>query len=74
MAVVTQRDLVESITGLRDVARDLLIVAVEPSPEGAPHGTVLVNARTLDVHARYLQSVADEIALLITDKKVVVPS
>ena len=70
---VTQRDILESIVGLRGVSADLTAAGAEETPEGAPNGTVLVTARSLDKHARYLESVADELLKLIPEKVVKVP-
>lgn len=70
---VTQRDVAESVVGLRGVASDLREAAAEVAPEGAPPGTVLINARALTAHANYLDEVADELLTLIPEKKVVLP-
>jgi hypothetical protein len=71
--VVSQRDLVETITELRAVAGDLTRAANRETPDGAPAGTILVSSRVLDRHARFLETVSEELMLLITDKAVKVP-
>ena len=70
---VTLRDIVESIQGLRDVARDLTATADSGTPQGAPEGTVLAAAKKLASDAAYLRSVAEELLTLVPERKVAVP-
>lgn len=74
MKKVTQRDVAESISGLRGVAADLQqAVNSNPVVQGLPPGTVLVQANVLARHARYIEGVADELLGLIPEKPVSVP-
>lgn len=63
---ITQRDLVESIQGLRDTARDLRDAGARPRPDG----TVLVQVEGLVDAAQYLEKVAEELTSLIPDRPV----
>ncbi len=71
---ITQRDIVESVTGLRDTAK--VIRSILSSGDRDRKGTVTVTLRIdeLDRQARYLDQVADELTTLIPDEPVIVPT
>ena len=73
LKTVTQRDLVDSIFGLRDMAKDLRQAIDSPTVAGVAPPAVPVSVQGLVRHAAYLESVADELQNLIPAKKVVVP-
>jgi hypothetical protein len=70
MRKVTQRDIAETISGLRGISTDLAQASETAVPTGAPVGTVLLQASVLARHARYLEGVADELATLIPETPV----
>lgn len=69
MSKITQRDLLESIVGLRAIAHDLRVAT-----EHAEGSTVEVSVRGMMEHATYLDQVANELAGLIPDRPVKIPS
>jgi len=70
---ITQRDLVDSITGLRGIAKDLRQAVDSPTVAGVAPPAVPLSVQGLLRHAVYLETVADELQQLIPNKKVVVP-
>jgi hypothetical protein len=72
MAKVTQRDLVDTITGLRVTAGDLKTLAQQPPLANMP-GVVLAKTTGLLEIAQYLLTVADELLTLIPDKVIPTP-
>jgi len=71
---VTQRDIAETVIGLKGIATDMLEAAnTRPNIEGLPPGSVLVSANVLARHSRFLEAAADELLTLIPEKPVAVP-
>lgn len=70
---VTQRDLVESVSGLQSIAKDLRGAANSKPIPGFEHPVVPVGAQGLLHHAAFLDRVVGEILQLIEDKPVKVP-
>lgn len=68
MPKVTQRDIADSVSGLRDIAKDLRSAAAQPE-----NGQVLVRASAMINHAAYLEQVASELLTLIPDTPVKPP-
>lgn len=62
MPKVTQRDIAESVAGLRDIAKDLR--SAMENPEG---GRAAVRVSVMLNHAAYLEQVAGELLSLIPD-------
>jgi hypothetical protein len=75
MPQLTQRDLVDSISGLRLEARKLRAAGEpdEATEKVAGRGSVLVDGAALQRTADYLDRVADELQTLIPDKPVKPP-
>lgn len=69
MARLTQRDIVESVAGLREVAADLATA----TPSAEVSGAVIVRYSVLLNHIAYLRQVADELQTLIPDTPVKTP-
>jgi hypothetical protein len=70
---VTQRDIVDSIIGLRGVARDLRQATDSPLVAGVSPTAVPLSVEGLIRHATYLETVADELQTLIPTKKISIP-
>jgi len=69
MAKLTQRDIVETIMGLKTVAEELHRASQGTPLEGmAPQGTVLAKAAALLAISQYLETVVEELKNLIPDK------
>lgn len=71
--IVTQRDIVDSITGLRAVAKDLRRATDSPTVKDVYPPAVPLSIQGLLTTAAYLDEVADELQALIPDEKVSVP-
>jgi len=71
--IVTQRDIVESITGLRAVAKDLRRATDSPTVKDVHPPAVPLSIQGLLMAATYIDQVADELQNLIPDEKVSVP-
>ena len=70
---VTQRDIVDSIIGLRNIARDLRQATDSPLVKGVSPAAVPLSVEGLIRHANYLETVADELQTLIPPKKITIP-
>ena len=70
---VTQRDLVDTIVGLREIAKDLKQAVDNPTVAGVTPPAVPVAIQGLIKHAAYLEGVAEELQTLVSPKKVNVP-
>lgn len=70
---VTQRDIVDSIIGLRELARDLRNASDGPTVAKINPPAVPVSVQGLLRHAVYLETVADELRGLVLDTDVIVP-
>jgi hypothetical protein len=74
MPKITQRDIVESVTGLRDTAKVIRSMIEAGSRDRNGNVTVTIRPDGLMRQATYLDQVADELATLIPDEPVVVPA
>ena len=72
---ITQKDIVESIFGLREMA-EAMRRATEDSPqvEGVTSPSIPVRITTVLSNAQYLETVARELTALIPDQPVPIPS
>jgi hypothetical protein len=70
MPKITQRDIVDSVVGLRAIAFDLRQVTQKATPES---DTTMIRVAPLVRYIAYLDQVADELKSLIPDDVVVVP-
>jgi hypothetical protein len=69
MAKLTQRDIVETIMGLKTVAEELHRASQGTPLEGmVPQGAVLTKAAALLEISQYLETVVEELKNLIPDK------
>lgn len=66
--VITQRDIIDTITGLHQEARALRSAAETPPIPDMPEPVVVVKVSGLLATAEYLEQVAAELAYLITDQ------
>lgn len=73
MPKITQRDIVESVTGLRDTAKVIRSVIAAGTRDRNGNVTVTIRPDGLMRQATYLDQVADELATLIPDEPVTVP-
>lgn len=73
MPKITQRDIVESVTGLRDTAKVIRSVIEAGTRDRNGNVTVTIRPDGLMRQATYLDQVADELATLIPDEPVTVP-
>lgn len=73
MPKITQRDIVESVTGLRDTAKVIRSVIEAGTRDRNGNVTVTIRPEGLMRQATYLDQVADELATLIPDEPVIVP-
>jgi len=71
--IITQQDIVDSIVGLKNVARDLRQAVDGPTVAGVNPPAVPVAVPGLLAHAGYLDQVAEELQNLIPATKVTVP-
>lgn len=67
--MITQRDILETIEGLRQEARSLRAAAQTPPIPDMAEPVVVVNAAGLTATAAYLDDVASELAELIDNSK-----
>ncbi len=70
MVKLTQRDIAETVSGLRATAEDLQTLSRGTLIEGLPHGTVLAKISTLQEMSQYLKMVAEELLTLIPNRTV----
>lgn len=70
---LTQHDIVDSIVGLRELAKDLRAATESPTVAKINPPAVPVSVQGLLRHAVYLEAVADELRGLILDCDVVIP-
>lgn len=73
MPKITQRDIVESVTGLRDTAKVIRSMIEAGARDRNGNVTVTIRPEALTRQASYLDQVADELATLIPDEPVTVP-
>lgn len=73
MPKITQRDIVESVTGLRDTAKVIRSVIEAGTRDRNGNVTVTIRPEGLMRQATYLDQVADELETLIPDEPVIVP-
>lgn len=73
MPKITQRDIVESVIGLRDTARVIRSILEAGTRDRNGNVTVTIRPEGLTRQASYLDQVADELATLIPDEPVTVP-
>ena len=73
MPRITQRDIVESVTGLRDTAKVIRSVIDGGTRDRKGNITVTIRPDGLLRQATYLEQVADELTSLIPDEPVTVP-
>jgi len=69
----TVQDIVDTIYGLRDLARELTEASRSSQVEGVPYPAVLADPVALATHAAYLETVANELMTLVPAAKVIVP-
>lgn len=74
MPKVTQRDIVESVTGLRDTAKHLRILIANGQRDNEGFITLTIRPDALGRQADYLDQVAEELTSLVPDKPVKVPA
>ena len=65
---ITQRDIAESIVGIRDICKDLRSVT-----DGQKGSTVTIAVAPMLRHIAYLDQVANELMTLIPEDPVIVP-
>jgi len=70
---VTQRDIVDSIIGLKQKAKDLRQATDSPTVAGVTPPAVPVSVKGLLQVADYLEIVAEELQNLIPPKKITLP-
>lgn len=73
MPKITQHDIVESVTGLRDTAKVIRSVIEAGTRDRNGNVTVTIRPDGLMRQATYLDQVADELTTLIPDEPVTVP-
>lgn len=70
MAKLTQRDIVDTIVGLRASAEDLRTLTRGTPVEGMTPTMVMAKVSDLQAMAQYLTTIADELLALIPDKEI----
>ena len=73
MPKVTQRDIVDSVVGLRDVSATLRALLANGERDRSGNITITVRSDALSRQADYLDQVAEELTYLVPDKPVKVP-
>jgi hypothetical protein len=71
---ITQHELVETISGLRDTAKDLKEAASAVPLEGYQETVVAAKTRVLLESAGYLETVAEELLGLLPNTQINIPS
>lgn len=70
---ITQLELMETITGLKDIAQALREAAKGKPLEGYKEAVVAAKAMALVRHADYLEQVGEELLALIPDVPIKIP-
>ena len=73
MPKVTQRDIVESVTGLRDTAKTIRAMITNGQRDKDGFVTLSIRPEALGRQADYLDQVAEELTSLVPEKPVTIP-